>query len=280
MSEGHTPMASAGRYQPLVLILAAAAAGIAIDRWRPLSLSVWSSIATIGLIATVTAWRTNRHRAAAIGLAVAIIAIGGARHHVGWYLFAADDLSVFADDEPWPVQVRGRLVGSPQRIAARPSSPLNAMASGERTQIRIEATEIRWGDTWRPASGRATLLVDGHVLGLVYGDEIEILGHLSTLSEPLNPGEWDFAADRRAAGELSRMWADDPECVTLIERPGGWSFWRGLERIRNAGRRVLDRYIDSDRQAVAGALLLGTRQQMDDELVEAYFLSGMIHLFK
>ena len=285
----NTPEVS--RYHPLLLILVAAAAGIAIDHARPLPAPVWwlvSVVACVGWLCLVGRlsravdgqdWQRRKNTAAGICLSISILALGGAWHHVRWNLFAADDLAVFATEEPRPVQIhRAKLVATPQRIAAKPADPLNAIPGGERMRITLAAESIRWGDGWRTASGRTTLLVDGHVLGLAVGDRVEIFGQLSTPQAPLNPGEFNFAEQRRAAGELSQLWAEHPACVTLIERPSGWSFWRGLAAVRERGIEQLARRIRLARQPTADALLLGTRTQLDEDLVQAYFLSGMVHL--
>ncbi len=122
------------------------------------------------------------------------------------------------------------------------------------------------------------LLVDGHLLGAHAGDRLRILAQLSAPEPPQNPGEFDFAEHARADRQLSYLWADNPDAVTVIQRFDGWSL-RGLfDEMRSRGGTMLWQYLQRDRSGMAAALLLGSREQLDNEHNEAYFLTGMIHV--
>ena len=58
----------------------------------------------------------------------------------------------------------------------------------------------------------------------------------------------------------------------------GLSLARLCDRIRSIGNRLLWQDLDRRRSGVAAALLLGSREQLDDAHTNAYFLTGMIHL--
>jgi hypothetical protein len=63
----------------------------------------------------------------------------------------------------------------------------------------------RRAQTWRPASGRATLMVDGRLDGFSAGDRLRVLATLRRPSRPRNPGEFDFASLSTVAAGTVRI---------------------------------------------------------------------------
>ena len=57
----------------------------------------------------------------------------------------------------------------------------------------LRATQIRNDGSWRDTSGRLQIVTHGPPDELHVGDEIETVGQLSTIPEPANPGEFDYA---------------------------------------------------------------------------------------
>src|SRR5690349_15627590 len=84
------------RYQPLVIVLAAVAAGILCDAKSPLAAPAWWTIAAAGWSAWLLLWRRRHDRSAGVVLCFALAALGAAWHHDRWYLFADDELGLFA----------------------------------------------------------------------------------------------------------------------------------------------------------------------------------------
>ncbi len=64
----------------------------------------------------------------------------------------------------------------------------------------------------------------------------------------------------------------------MIEEAAGLSMARLVDRVRGVGNRLLWQDLDRRRSGVAAALLLGSREQLDEAHTNAYFLTGMIHL--
>src|SRR5690242_19771327 len=87
---------AAPRYHPLVIVLAAVAAGIFCDAKSPLAAPAWWAIAVGGWLLWLLLWRAGHDRSASLVLCMALAALGGAWHHCRWYLFANDELGQFA----------------------------------------------------------------------------------------------------------------------------------------------------------------------------------------
>ncbi|MCX7427227.1 MAG: hypothetical protein NTW96_16565, partial [Planctomycetia bacterium] len=129
------------RYQPLIVVLAAASLGIVADRRLGLSVACWWTAAAVAWTTWFALWRASRAprggqshfrgeiacrrrsvlRAAKIGtvsceqvaplvLLAAVAAVAGAWHHCRWSLFAEDDLGSYARQESQPACVEAIAV--------------------------------------------------------------------------------------------------------------------------------------------------------------------------
>src|SRR5487761_1183487 len=102
------------RYQPLVLVAAAAALGIVADRVLPLPITIWLAAG----FAAWCVWFLNRGgKRNAIGtalLAMSLASLGGGWHHLHWSLFEQHEIGLYARDVPLPVCVEAVAIGSPR----------------------------------------------------------------------------------------------------------------------------------------------------------------------
>lgn len=266
------------RYQPLALVVVSASFGIAIDRYVPLAVAVWSVTSCLAWCGWFVAYRRKRLGFGTAMLAVAIAALGATWHHLHWNLFPTDEIGRYAAELPQPACVEVVALASPRRIPAPPPNPLAAIPRGERSRFNARVVALRDGDAWKPASGVTQVWVDGVVASVERGDRLKIVGLLSAPTGPQNPGEYDFARHCRADRQLSRLSADFAECVQLQQAGNRWSVARMLDQLRRRGDRLLWQQIDPSRAALASALLLGVREELDVETNAAFAKTGTIHL--
>ena len=76
----------------------------------------------------------------------------------------------------------------------------------------------------------------------------------------------------------SRLVAQVPECVSIVERGSSWNPWRWLDRLRAHGNRVLRQYLDPQQAELAAAVLLGLREEIDAGRNEAFLTTGTVHI--
>lgn len=266
------------RYQPLVLVVAAFAGGIATDRGVGAPLFAWWLIALAGWATWLWASRRGYERLGTAPLVLALAAIGGAWHHQRWNLFADDEIGLNAREEPRPICLEAIVTGSPRRVPAPPVDPLCAIPRGERSRFRARVCAARAGDVWRPASGMTQVWVDGRLAGIDVGDRLRIVGQLAAPAAAQNPGEFDFALHARADRQLSRISADFPECVQVVERGRTWSLSRLLDQLRQRGDELLWKYLREDQARLAAALLLGIREELASDTTAAFAQTGTIHI--
>ena len=69
-----------------------------------------------------------------------------------------------------------------------------------------------------------------------------------------------------------------PRVCKSLQQGGDCSVLRQLGRLRLWAEGVFDRRIGAPQSALAAALLLGSREQLDRSIVQAFFLTGTIHL--
>lgn len=266
--------------QPLVYVAAAMATGIVTDRYVPLPFGIWLAVA-VGALATWfvltrrIAWFV---RVATVGLLLTVAACGGLRHHLHWRLFAANEIGRFAREQPQPVCLEAVARTTPRRRPAPPPDPLRSIAQSPHTVLRVEVCAIRDGGEWRTADGLATMTVDGTLLGVQAGDRLRLVGLLQAPPPPGNPGEFDFARYRRGDRELAAIRVDHPDCVQVVETAAAFSPGRGLGKLRQAGDRLLWGTLSHDRAGLASAVLLGAREQLDDELEDQFLVTGTVHI--
>lgn len=263
-------------------MLAAVCAGIALDRWLAIWFSLWLITALVAWLAWWQLWRSAALRSAACMLLVSAAATAGAWHHCRWSLFSVDEASIFAPAAPGPVAVELRAVDGPRRIPAPPHDPLRTIAQRERTRIEVEVLSVRNREVWQPASGRATLLVDGNVLDVNAGDTLRAFAQWSRASAPANPGEFDFSSLARSRRELVTLFCEFPEC--LASDHAGWNWPRFanparlVDWLRTHGESLLWQNLSPDTSGLASAMFLGARNELDPDLAQAFVETGTIHL--
>jgi len=278
--------AATRRFAPLVLVLAALAAGVLADRCLAFPAGAWMSAGVVGWLGWLFFWLCGRTRISAWILLGAVACVGAARHHAHWNLYPADELGQAAGDAPRPVCLRAIALTSPRRVAAPPDSPLRTRPAGERSRLLVGVTHARHGLAWRPASGRAELYVDGHVLGVRAGDHLQVFALFNRPPGPLNPGEFDVAWQRRSDRQLVQLEGRFPDGLTTLARGTLWDWRRWLAIVRDPCHGLLWSCLGGrthqpggeDEAGLASALLLGAREHLDWERTEPFVTTGTVHL--
>ena len=265
------------RYQPLLPVLGAACCGIVADRFLTPSIEFWWGIAVLLLACWWACWRHEKLAASAGLLLAASAATFAAWHHFHWSLLPRRELGLFSTKDPRPVCVRGTLVGNPHRMPAPRFDPLSAMRQGDRTRVEIAVSALRDGDRWWPIEGRTTALIEGHLLGVHAGDRVHLVGQLSRISPPDNPGEADRQHHYRADGIHATLFCETPECVVPLDSPHA-DRSDLIARLRAGGEAMLWHHLDPKRAGLAAAMFLGIREELDPDAYDAFLETGTIHL--
>ena len=269
--------------RPLVAVAVAVATGCGLPAVVDLSPVVWWSAAAVALVAWAVSVGLGRYGWAAVMLLVAVV--GGA---AGWSairsnLFSFDDLAWSLTSSPQAVAVEGIVEESPRRLSAPVIDPLRsgaAQAAVQRpsSECVLAVLAARRGAAWRPASGRAALIVDGEPPDLAAGCRVRVFGRGMRPPPPLNPGEFDFRERAQSLRCLSIVRAHSAECVRVLSRPAAWSPVAWIDQLRDGGVEVLRRHLSAERAPLAAALLLGSRESLPREESLEFLVTGTIHI--
>jgi competence protein ComEC len=264
---------------PLVPAALACTAGIVLDRYLSPPLIVSLILAVACVLAWWIASAGPRSGLPLVYLALAGMAFGAAYHHYRRDFYPIDDIGAYAGSEPAPVQLRGRLDEEPFHLPPAPPDPLRSMASTDVSTTVLRVTHLRQDDAWREVSGRVRVRIAGAISSLHAGDEVEMVGQLSKIAGPANPGEFDVAGHWRDQGVRARLMVrHGPGGVTRLAR--GWpvSFQGWLAVIRGGGQRILRESLPERTQGLAMALLLGDGAPMTAADWDKYVSTGVIHV--
>ncbi len=264
---------------PLVPVALALTAGVVLDRYAEVPPSFSLSAAGLALLSWAAARRSVAPGLALVYLFVALVALGSAYHHVRRAVYPADDIGWFADIDPRPARLIGRIVEPPIVARVPADDPLRSFTPTETTATVMQVTRLHDDADWRSASGHVQLRISGTATGLHVGDSIEVVGQLSAPEGPANPGELDYESllqDQRIRARFVVRGGHD--AVTVLET-GARGSWSGiLASVRSWGQQTLSAALPSETSGVATALLLGDGSAMSREDWDRYIRTGVIHV--
>lgn len=288
-------------HQPLALCAGAAMLGILGDRFLPLAPAAWFVLAVSGLLAS----RLLRKRDFAATFCVLLVvgAFFGLRHD--WHVnrFESNDPGFFATAEPQPCRIEGRVLEMPRLYTFESAEPERGLEPLRQTRFLLHADRLYEdgagenrvdgdsvnGNGVDTGNSNAGIAVDGrlevHVSGdrtdLHLGDRVRLYGMLSKPEGSRNPGDYD----RREALRRRRVLAvlELPRDYSVQRLAGarhgtGTTFSRLIEGARRFALRTIRKNMDVETAPLASALLLGLREDIDDETNRRLRETGTIHI--
>lgn len=244
--------------QPFVGIALAAVVGI-IGADRVANVSVATAFV---LVTAVLALGRRSNLVAYAFIAASFFFLHSARQTTSPGVRLAHDLG----DQTQALTARGVVVSEP-RISERGTASFH---------FRLSSFE-RDGET---APSNAPLLVRwrGDVR---YGDELQVFGAVEPLSGPRNPGEFDMRAYLARRDIRHVLIVRQPENGRILARDRGNPIMRAARRSREWMQSALARGLEDspDLNGLISGMVLGVRDETDDEIEEQFQQTGTLHLF-
>jgi len=146
------------------------------------------------------------------------------------------------------------------------------------TTVRVSA--VRVAGQWRPALGgiRVSIPRDSGVAVPQYGDVWLVRGGPALSKAPLNPGEFDYRCYLQYHQVYHQQFIHADQYRRLDFQPPNY-----LKAVSMRAARVLDgvfrRYVKAKREyALASALVLGIKDDVDQDTKQAYANTGTTHI--
>ena len=151
--------------------------------------------------------------------------------------------------------------------------------AGEKSfRYTISISEVQSADSMRSCSGMAYLyIINENENTLEYGDEIIFSSALKEIKEPANPGEFDFKKYSFYKGITLQGYVENSPIIFARGKSGN-IFKLMAYRIQLKLRKLLDLHLDGQSLNIANALLLGYDDEIGRELMQAYSVTGVLHV--
>ncbi|MEO1652301.1 MAG: ComEC/Rec2 family competence protein, partial [Bacteroidota bacterium] len=140
--------------------------------------------------------------------------------------------------------------------------------------------KYKQGQKWYPARAQAILYLgkDSSKALYAYGDQILILGEPQDISSPKNPKAFDYQKFLRYQNIFYQDFAAPEEVLLIQKRTRTNLFYLAL-----ASRQYLQSLLqvalgNGKEYAVASALMLGKKDQLDKDIRQAYASTGLMHI--
>lgn len=156
--------------------------------------------------------------------------------------------------------------------------PLIEKSNSYKAEASVNVIEST--DKWVNTKGRILIYFqkDSAVKTLTYGSQLMINKPLQSITNSGNPGAFDYKRYCLFQDITHQVYLKANEYVLLKDKNTSW-LKQTLYTIQHATISTLQRYIRGDKeQGVAEALLIGYRNDLDKNLVQAYSNTGVVHI--
>lgn len=171
----------------------------------------------------------------------------------------------------------GHYLSGATYILAYIQEPLTEKPRSYKTTAKAEA--IWRNGKWISVSGNLLLYISkSHADGLAYGRQILIRKQLQPITNRGSPGSFDYRQYCASQGIHYQVFLGAGD-YRLTGRYSVNAFTGWLLRAREWVLRILKQSIPGEKEAgVAEALLIGYRNDLDQDLVQAYSHTGVVHI--
>ncbi len=143
-------------------------------------------------------------------------------------------------------------------------------------KVAAEVLAFEENDQWKKATGRIWLYINKQVKGLQKHQIIITRKALQPISSIQNPGGFDYAAYCARQGIYHSIYLKREDFYSLESSSADKDY---LSLAQGYVRNVFQQYIKGQQEkAIASALVMGYKYDLDDDLLEAYSNTGVVHV--
>ncbi|MBC6491638.1 ComEC/Rec2 family competence protein [Flavihumibacter stibioxidans] len=163
-------------------------------------------------------------------------------------------------------------------IAVSPDALPSPGKKSLRYQLTIHSTIDQNGKT-NPAKGKIIAYIPSGNQDLLQPGSIYLIpaSNLKTITSPGNPGSFDYARFCQRKNIYHQTYLK-PEDIMLLKTPTGFSLNRFLATGQSSALAAMRNSAPEPARALAMALLIGYRDEVDKDLLQAYTNTGVVHV--
>jgi len=155
--------------------------------------------------------------------------------------------------------------------------PIKEKANSYQLTLSIKASYKDYN--WNSSNGKVLVYIEKDSLSsnLKLGDNLLIKGVLKDIEPPKNPNEFDYKQYLHNRSIYQQGYLKHDEWVYLESKP------RGIDEFANEARQFLlftlkENGVEGDQFAIASALILGNKDELDFEVKQSYATAGAMHV--
>ncbi|MEY4595071.1 MAG: hypothetical protein RIQ47_1481 [Bacteroidota bacterium] len=150
---------------------------------------------------------------------------------------------------------------------------------GKSLRARVDVIALKNQNTWKPASGKFLMYLPASTaVAPNVGDRLLLNEYPVALQPVINPGQFDFKSWLERKQIYASLFIKDGSWYPLPEYKK-WSFNQFVHRCRN---RLMELFqaagLQGNELGVVAALVLGSDDEVDAELMQAFSASGTLHV--
>lgn len=158
---------------------------------------------------------------------------------------------------------------------------VNAGKTTQKTHgFKVEIQQVLLNNEWQNYSGNAMVYFkkDSFSKDLKYGDQLLVRSRLSELEPPKNPLEFNYKRFLGFDQIYHQQFVSSGRWIKLGEERGNIIMAASIKTGRYL-EGIMNKYIQNDRSlAIAKALTLGIKDELDNDLRNAYAAAGAMHV--
>ena len=273
---------------PLVFVAVGLIAGILIQ--HTLDLSIWFWLISIGVCIAATTLLYVVYRMSYVGkeeqltyilayTALACFVCLGSIRLKSFHQPKPNDIRNLVGDESKLATIRGLIITEPYINKNRNWKFARFKFTDPATSFYLKLTEVETIDGWTKVTSTVRVQVDGPVLDLKDGDNIQAYCRLDRFSPPTNPGQFDTAKYLARKNVFIAASVTSRDGIKLLEGPRGGIFTKVKRKMRQTATQALlgNLSLEDRSRGLLQALLLGYRGNIDSTTYRAFRKTGLLH---
>jgi len=168
------------------------------------------------------------------------------------------------------ILVQGRILNKPDKTKTHYNK--------DRQRFLLAIKAVKAGRDWQPSSGILSVSVFKRRPDFQYGNEVILEGRLFLMRGATNPGQFDYRKFLERKKIFYGLKSKDKDFVKII----GHGFKNPITvfayKAKESLKARIDKFIPAKEGLMLKAILLGERQDVDEDIKDTFMKTGTVHI--